>query len=543
MRKYVELEGSERRVRTGDRLVGGVNRHATIRVTVHVKPETDQLANAARDLVMKPLRERQYLGREDYAKAHGASPSDLAKVKKFARECGLRVVRDRLAKRTGSSSAAHRTLELEGSVGAFSQAFRVRFARFQGSGQTYRGYTGAIQIPEELHGVVQNVMGLDTRPQAKPRLRRLNDLGGSDETGAQTFDPNQVAKLYNFPPGLTGKGQVIGVIELAGGYRGKDLRTYFKSLGIPKPRISSVAVAGGSNSPAGDPSSADGEVMLDIEVLGAVAPGASLVVYFARNTNRGFFRAINTAIHDNKHKPSILSISWGGPEGSWRASDLESMDSAFQAAAVMGITVCVASGDGGSSDGVPPGNVAHVDFPGSSPFVTACGGTRIVSTDGQTISDEVVWNDGPQGGATGGGLSAHFPVPWYQNGFALPASANPGGGPGRAVPDICGNASPWSGYKVRVDSVDVALGGTSAVAPLWAGLTALMNEGLQRQVGFLNSLLYNLARMRSPALRDIVTGHNDTTGLVGGYQAGTGYDACTGLGSPNGALLMNALNS
>ncbi len=540
MREYVQIEGTERGPRTGDRMVGKPNPQTVIQVTVHVKPQADQLGAFVSALTVNPRERSQPLSRGDYATQFGASSDDLGKVKRFALEHGLRAIPDMAARNTNSNERAHRTVELRGTIAAFSRAFKVKFFRFRGRNGIYRGYKGSVQIPSDLQGVVQNVMGLDTRKQATPRLRHATSLGGLDTAGGQSYTPDQIAKLYNFPSGVTGKGQVIAIVEMGGGYRRKDLAKYFKTLGIPMPKVKAVPVAGGRNAPSGNPNSADGEVMLDIEVAGAVAPGAKFIVYFAKNTNRGFFRAVNTAIHDNKNKPTILSISWGGAEGTWRASDMDSMDQAFQAAAAMGISVFVAAGDGGSSDDVAPGNVAHVDFPSSSPFATACGGTRLESPDGQTIANEVVWNDGPTGGGSGGGISAYFPVPVYQNGFSLPASANPGAGPGRGVPDIAGNADPWSGYKVRVDAQDLVIGGTSAVAPLWAGLTALVNEGLQRQAGFLNPLLYRI-KANAGVLREILSGNNDTTNLVGGYLSGPTYNVCTGLGTPNGQAILQAM--
>jgi kumamolisin len=539
MREYVQIEGTERTPRSGDHVIGRPDPQTVIHATVHIKPEGDQLGEFVRNLAVAPYEERQQLSRDDYTKQYGASADDIGKVKQFASEYGLRPIPDLAAHRTQSSGRAHRTVELRGTLVAFSRAFKVKFTRCRGRKGIYRSYEGPVQIPADLQGLVQNVMGLDTVPQAKPRLRRMVSLGGRDSSGAQSYTPDQIAKLYNFPSGVTGKGQVIAIIELGGGFRRKDLKKYFQTLNIPMPAVKAVPV-GGKNAPTGNPNGADSEVMLDIEVAGAVAPGAKFFVYFAKNTNRGFFRAINTAIHDNKNKPNIISISWGGPEGSWRASDMDSIDQAFQAAAAMGISVFVAAGDGGSSDDVAPGNVAHVDFPCSSPFATACGGTRIESPDGQTIASEVVWNDGPEGGGTGGGISGYFPVPVYQNSVSLPAPVNLGAGAGRGVPDVAGNADPESGYNVRVDSQNLVIGGTSAVAPLWAGLTALINEGLKSGVGFLNPLLYQRIKGNTGALRDIVSGNNDTTHLVGGYPAGPQYNACTGLGTPNGEAILNA---
>ncbi len=544
MQQYSELEGSSREPRIGDRIIGRSNPDKVIQVTVHVKPEQDTLSGFVSSLVSNPRNARKHLSRQDYAATHGASLSDLQKVERFAIYQGLSVVPDAVASATGSSRRAHRTVELRGSIAAFSRAFGVKLYRFKGKDGPYRGYTGQLSIPTPLKGVIQNVLGLDTRIQAIPRSRSFPHQGGFGSPGAQSFSPDQVAKLYNFPTGVTGTGQVVAIIELGGGYLKSDLRHYFKALGIQPPVISDVLIAGARNAPSGNPNNPnDEEVALDIQIVGAVAPGAQIVVYFSNPSSRGFFRAVNAAIHDTVNNPTILSISWGKAEASWQANDMTSFDTAFQAAAAMGITVCCAAGDGGSSDDVPPGNIAYVDFPGSSPFVTSCGGTRWQLADGTTISKEVVWNDGPKGGGTGGGISAFFPVPIYQTGpgISLPTSANPGATPGRAVPDISGNADPRTGYKVRVGGTDITVGGTSAVAPLWAGLAALMNESLQSQVGFLNTLLYSQVVATPGALRDITQGHNDITGLVGGYQSGAGWDACTGLGTPNGAVIMGAI--
>jgi len=155
--------------------------------------------------------------------------------------------------------------------------------------------------------------------------------------------------------------------------------------------------------------------MLDIEVVGAIAPQATIAVYFAPNTDAGFLDAVTTAIHDTANKPSVISISWGGPESSWTQQALTAFDSAFEAAAAVGITVCVASGDNGSSDGVADG-ADHVDFPASSPHALACGGTSL-QVSGNAITVESVWNDGAQGGSGGGGVSASFALPPWQAGL------------------------------------------------------------------------------------------------------------------------------
>jgi len=293
-------------------------------------------------------------------------------------------------------------------------------------------------------------------------------------------------------------------------------------------------VDGANNHPAGDPNSADGEVMLDIEVAATIAPKARIAVYFAPNTDRGFLDAITTAVHDAIRTPSVISISWGGPESSWTPQAMQSFDQAFQEAAALGVTICCASGDNGSADMAQNWDgKAHVDFPASSPSVLSCGGTHLDAAAG-SVTGEVVWNDLPTGGAGGGGVSDAFALPAWQARSHVPPSANPGSRVGRGVPDVCGDASPRSGYIVRVDGQQTVIGGTSAVAPLWAGLIALMNQHFGHPVGYLNPVIYGLPPSAG-AFRDITAGNN------GVYSAGVGWDACTGLGSPDGAKLMAAL--
>jgi len=290
-------------------------------------------------------------------------------------------------------------------------------------------------------------------------------------------------------------------------------------------------VDGVGNRPGG-PDGADGEVMLDIEVAGAVAPRAKIAVYFAPNTDKGFFDAVTHAVHDAANQPSVISISWGGAECDWTAQAMEALHQAIEDAAALGVTVCVAAGDNGSSDGVGDG-ANHVDFPASSPYALACGGTRL-ETAGIRITAESAWCDDPEQSATGGGVSDQFDLPGYQQAAGVPRSANGDGRVGRGLPDVAGNADPDTGYQVRVDGECAVIGGTSAVAPLWAALIALLNQNLGTRLGFLNPALYGLAA-GCGALHDITSGNN------GGYHCGPGWDACTGLGRPDGVKLLEAL--
>jgi kumamolisin len=517
----VELKGSARAALPGGQDVGPIDPNQQIDVSVLLRrgSKPGEFPTAAQ-MSADPPTKRKYLSREEFARLHGATTSDLEKVRAFAAEYGLAVT---------SEDRASRTVKLRGTVQGFNEAFGVKLRRYEHNSGTYRCRTGALTIPAELEAVVEGVFGLDNRPQAKAhfRLRKTGPSVGPHAV-ADSFSPVQIAQAYAFPKIATGAGQCIAVIELGGGYNNSDLDSFFGGLGISTPKVTAVPVDGGSNSPSGDPSGADGEVELDIEVAGAIAPGAQIAAYFAPNTDQGFIDAVTAAVHDAKLKPSIISISWGGPENSWTAQSRNALSSACQDAGTMGVTVLAASGDDGASDGSTNG-APTVDFPAASPFVIACGGTKL-TLSGSSIGSEQAWNElSANEGATGGGVSEAFAIPSYQQNAKVPQAPN--GFAGRGVPDVAGNADPQSGYNVFVDGKGAVIGGTSAVAPLWAGLLALVNQSLGANVGFVNAQLYSAAS----------TFHDITSGNNGKYSAGPGWDACTGLGRPDGTALLAAL--
>jgi kumamolisin len=491
-------------------------------VTVFLRPATAGLGEHVRSLAQQPPAGRRYLSRAELAEQFGAAPEDIRRVRRFARNNGLHVSR---------VNRAARTVELSGPTAQMAAAFGVDLALYRTPRGVIRGRRGRVFVPRWLSGVVLGVFGLDTRVQASPHFRvsraparaQLRPAAGP----AGSFTVPELAQVYQLPKGVTGAGQTIGIIELAGGFRPADLAHYFDSLGIsPAPTVVAVPVNGSANHPTGDPNSADGEVVLDIDVAGSVAPGARIVVYFAPNTTKGFLDAINTAIHDAKNDPSVISISWGSAEAGWTCVAMNAMNTAFQAANALGISVFAASGDNGSRDGMSDG-LQHADFPASAPQAVGCGGTTL-KTSGTTITNEVVWNEG--GGATGGGVSTHFPVPDYQASLH-PTSANPGRKVGRGVPDVAGVADPATGYQVFIDGQALVFGGTSAVAPFWAGLTALIHEAAGGCVAPLQPILYSAPS----AFTDVTVGNN------GAYKAGVGWDPCTGMGSPIGTEVLAAI--
>jgi kumamolisin len=511
------ISGSERAVVKNAKAIGTPDPNEVVEVTLVLRSKGSKAKTLSiQETSAKPLTERKYLTRNEFASANSVDPDDLAKIEQFAHDNGLTIVK---------ISPESSSLSLSGTVTQLSEAFGTDLSCYDSPKGKYRGREGPIHVPAELAPIIIGVFGLDDRHVFRPHFVRLEQQRGivRAKEVAVSYTPLQLASLYNFPTGLDGSNQCLAIIELGGGYKASDLKAYFKSLKITQPKVTAISVDGARNSPGSD---ADGEVVLDIEVAGSIAHKAKIAVYFAPNTDKGFIDAINTAVHDKHNIPSVISISWGAAEKEWTPQAMQAMDQAFQAAAAMGVTVFCAAGDDGSND-QENDKMAHADFPSTSPYVTGCGGTRLDS------SGETTWNNGP-GSATGGGISDFFPLPTWQSKASVPSSANAGGHVGRGAPDIAGDADPNTGYIVFLDGKNEVFGGTSAVAPLWAGLTALINQKLGKPIGYLNPLLYNRLAS-SGALRDITVGDN------GAYQAGPGWDACTGFGTPDGEELLEAL--
>ena len=500
---YAHFEPSNRTTPPGTRM-GLTDPAAPVHISVYLKPLDEGDMPADRDALAQQRA--------------GTYAAAIQAVTDFAAGAGLTVE---------TVDAARRLVRLTGTAAQAEAAFRTTLSTYEQDGRQFRGREGALQLPLALHGVVEAVLGLDTRAQAQTRLviRAAAQAGG--------YLPNAVGQLYNFPTTATGAGQCIGLIELGGGYLDSDTAASFSAMGLAPPTVTAVSVDGGANTPTPD-DGANAEVALDIQVAGAGAPGAVIAVYFAPNTDAGFADAISQAVNDTTNKPSVISISWGSAETNWTAQAVSAMNSALQDAGTLNVSVFVASGDNLATDGVNDGQV-HVDFPAASPYAIGCGGTQL-NASGGAVSSEVVWNDGSSG--TGGGISTLFPVPAFQSGVTLPVGASTSQ-PGRGVPDVAGNAAPATGYQIVVNGQAAVVGGTSAVAPLWAGLTALINQQATQPVGFFLPTLY----AQSGAVREITTGNNIPAGTTLGYTAGAGWNACTGLGVPDGAAVLSALST
>jgi kumamolisin len=473
------------------------------------------------------VRDRRHLELEEYFAELGADPKDIDAVSRFAAEYRLQVV---------NADRGRRTMVLRGRARNMAKAFDIGIVKYQRSKLPSRTHKDAITVPAELNGAIVGVFGLDNRPVSKrPGRARFEARSGNTPppVNSNTKPPAEFARLYGFPKGATGKNQCIAVLEFGGGFKPRRLHSYLASLGIAAPRVIVREIPPGANKPINQPGrlSADVEVYMDLEVIASAAPGATLVVYFAENNNRGWIDALHAAIFDKKYRPSVLSISWGQAEEYWDGQTIHAIEGAFQAAAHLGITICCSSGDHGviEADDRP----WTVPYPASSPNVLACGGTRLdVGPAGEL--KETVWNQWREVGlASGGGISQLHPPPPFQRGYRVSAK-------GRGIPDVCANASSLTGYLIWADGTTMSMGGTSAAAPLWAALIACLNEALGRRIGYLTPLLYTRDALRAGALFSIVKGDNKSPGGKG-YNARKGWDACTGLGSPRGGKLLKWL--
>ncbi|MFD6156415.1 S8 family serine peptidase [Nocardia sp. NPDC060256] len=466
-----------------------------------------------------PLPDRLVFGSEtvasaEFAARYGADPADITLVASTLTAAGARIV---------DQDIPSRRVQALATTSVVQQLFDTELRAVRGTDPVtgnpieFRIHVGDLRLPAELGGVVVAVLGVDTRPVARPHVQTA-------VSPAVSYVPTQLATVYRFPTG-DGSGQTAAILEFGGGFFTADLSAYFTSAGLAAPNVTAVSVDGAVNRPGTD--GATIETTLDIEVLGAMAPRAAQLVYFAPNSEQGFIDAISRAVHATP-TPTVVSISWGGPERSWSAQGRQAMDAAFSDGNALGVTVTAAAGDGGSGDGVGDG-ADHVDYPASSPYVLGVGGTTLQLDSSGGVRSETVWNDGPSS-ATGGGVSTLYPVPVWQGNVGVPGS-------GRGVPDVAADADPQTGYRIYVNGTTQVVGGTSASAPLWAGLVCRLAQALGRKQGLLQTALYQGATRgrAAPGFRDITTGTN------GSYSAGPGWDACTGLGVPVGTELLTVL--
>jgi hypothetical protein len=556
---YRRLEGSELKPAHEARHLGSADHRELVEVTVCVRqrPGGPPLPDHAHWMATPPGK-RKFLSSQEFAARHGAAQEDLDAIARFARIHGLTVV---------ETSLPGRTVRLSGTARQMSHAFAVDLEQYQPPEESYRSHTGPIYLPDEVADIVEAVFGLDNR-----RVGRRNSSG--DPPGTSTLAPPQVATLYNFPPPPASiNQQIIGIMEFGGGWSQPDIDNTLFSFGLATSTTPVDVNVTGSNNYGVIPGK-DSESMLDICVAAAVAPGATIRVYWGSDptSSSDWVAVLNAIITEPlSTRPSVVTTSWVLARGDdtntlgldgLSSSQVKVVSAKFQGLAALGVTVFAACGDDGARSDTFDSN-AHVQYPGSDPWVTSCGGTTISATPAYV---EWVWNDFnptessiPQ--ATGGGVSALFTgsLPPWQQVVSIPKSLNDGTTIGRGVPDVAGNASLNSGYMIIVDTKSTGpLCGTSAVSPIYAGLMAIINASLGQPVGFLNPTLYAFretvcrdvnaqAMMGSPPDNGVPAYTNPFTmqhfPAVKGYPSGAGWDACTGLGTIDGGALLAALQS
>jgi kumamolisin len=487
----------------------------------------------------------QTLTPDELAAKFGSSQEDADKVAKSLKKFGLNV---------DEVSLATHSMKVSGTIAAMEAAFKpgLKVMRSAAQGE-YRGRTGGLQVPTELQGIVKGVFGLDERRMAR---RKVPGQAAAAAPALAPLTPADLEQRYNFPPGDCA-GQTIAIAEFGGGYFADDTAAYCAKFGRSAPTVQAIAV----DAPAftlqeilalppqrrGDELETSVEVMMDVQIIAGLCPKANVQVYFSTFDQGGWVDLLDKVI---AARPVVLSVSWGLAEDDpgWSKNAISAIDNRLNTARLLGITICVSSGDDGSGDQINDGK-AHTDFPSASPNVLSVGGTML-KRSGSTVK-EVTWWESPGrrtnngGGSTGGGVSMLFPRPSWQN--VKIKSLNSGSIDGRVIPDISALSGPPL-YDLIFVGKPQPNGGTSASAPLWAALIARVNAQLPaaKQQRFLTPLLYRNGTGTQPvgkiAMRDITTGNNISNPAPGkGYQAGAGFDAVTGWGVPDGVKLLNAL--
>ena len=537
---YQRLEQSERRPSPEATLIGPADENETFQVTIILRRRTDGAKVPDYSEIHALSTAHRAGSPEEFAEKYGAAPEEMAQVEAFARANGLTV---------DESHPARRSVRVSGTVAQMSKAFAVTLSKYQRPStppervdlpaiETYRGRDGFISVPATIAPFIVGVFGLDNRNVTH------RSMGAGDPTNTVYVTVPQVRTLYGFPTN-SAAGQTIAVFS-EGGYAATDIQKYFAHLGLTTPTVTPITVDASNGSP-------DGETTQDVCIAASAAPGAAVAVYFTTYDQKGWVDAINRLNVPNAGDPhcSVMSNSFyvlngddqavaAGASNAWVAA----VSAAYKDSALQGITHCIASGDTGAQSKVSDGK-AHVQYPVSDPGVLGCGGTTIGSISGTTFT-EWVWNDtfNPPfsgTGATGGGVSAYFAQPAYQSTAHVPVSLF-NGKTGRGVPDVAANSSPDSGYyPVYVNGNPSVGNGTSASAPLYAGLIAVMNAALGARIGFLNTTLYELGTSVTRNISGPPGPANNSLAGTTGYPASAGWNACCGWGVLNGPKLIAAL--
>jgi kumamolisin len=419
-------------------------------------------------------------------------------------------------------------MTVAGTAGAIERLFGVRIERYRSrSGVHFYASPRDPMVPPPLRRVIASTGHISSYQLVRAQAIRPGGMTPADLLSAYDIKPLRSR-------GLTGAGQTISFIEIDG-FDQTDLTNFAQQFNLPPLR---PQIANGIQL-----SKVEGETELDLEVAHEIAPGARLRLYNCPNGCSGsdLVSLESRAVRENPR--GIVSVSIGACEPAAGRGDAQAESSAFSATGALGVSVFVASGDNGAYTcldqdwGAPPGpRSLGVSLPASVPGVTAVGGTRLSLNSDSSWYREEVWENPAETTGSGGGRSVYFGRPSWQRGAGT-------GGSMRELPDISAVADPLTSAQVVIGGSLTEAGGTSQAAPIWAGMTALINQYLKKQgrpvAGFLNPALYRLASANPPypPLHDVTLGTNLA------YSAGPGYDMATGLGTPDAWNLARDLAS
>ena len=467
-----------------------------------------------------------FLTPQEFTARFGPTPDEYAAVAAFAQQQGLTVT---------NTHPNRLLLDVSGPASVVEAAFSIHLGRYQSpTGHIFRAPDSDPAIPEALAGHLEGVIGLDTVAVRRPHLRRIPAFGGGN-SGNSGLTPANIKTAYGLQSStVNGAGQSIALFELDG-YDSNDIRTYERAYGLPTASLQNILV----DKATGIAGTDSDEVTLDIEMAQALAPNISqIIVYETPNSADSDAPALDCyAKIANDNLAKQVSTSWGAAETTVVQATRKAENSIFLQMATQGQSMMSASGDNGAYDDPNFPNTTDVDDPASQPYVTGIGGTTLTTSGTGAYLSEEAWGDpsdttfSANGSGGGGGFSTVWPVPPYQTKIGSGFS-------GRSVPDVSFNSDPNTGYAIYYSGTWQTFGGTSCAAPLWAGLTALVNQQRTAQgsgpIGLLNTAIYQIAEgtRYSADFHDITVGNN----LL--YPAVTGYDQATGWGTPVGSALL-----
>lgn len=512
------------------RVIGAANLEAPMNATVMMKSN-------ATVLMMDRYINRMANGKASaltdeggaYEKKFGSSQQSLDAVTDYAKQHNLTVAESDL--RSGRVLLTGRTAD-------FQNAFSVDLLKYASDDGVHIGHTQAVSLPKELAPHVRAVLGTDERAVATPSYRVQKMDAPADEGFVKQggYLATEIARAQNFPLKSGGEGQSGSFISLSGGIQLADYNKFFVEHGLEQPRpLRIVEVDGAKNSP-GSPHGGDVENVLDAVQMQSIAPKAKIDMVLGPNSDQGFADVFERSIFPRagEAQKSVISASWGLGESKQSAQALNTLSIAFRQAQIRGVQIFAGAGDNGARS---VSTTFQPEYPASDPNVTGVGGLKMVLGEDGKARSVTTWNEG-ENSSTGGGVSKIFRLPWWQRESNVPNNLDTGK-PGRGVPDISTNAAKATGFPVRVGGENMVIGGTSAGAPLYAGLMLNINSELagagRSPITPLNPWMYNNAN--SGIFQDVTTGNNH------GYEAAKGWDPTTGLGWVDGQAMLESMKN